>query len=118
MVATTRLQRWLAPKVDASRIADTARFIADDPVVVTVTRANAALPNPLTVRVVPLMMRGQESRGTDSASRQAAVTIVAPLGTDLRTNDLLAAPGGITYEVGFVQPDQRWRIEAAAAVLQ
>jgi hypothetical protein len=62
-------------------------------------------------------MRGQESRGTDSESRQVAIRIVALPGTDLRTKDLLAAPGGTVYEVGFIQPDQRWRVEAAAEVL-
>lgn len=112
MVATTRLQRWLAPRI-ASREADTERFIADSPTTVSVKRTGALL----TVRIVPLAMRGQEVRGQASESNNAPVTIVAMPGTDLKADDRLQAPGGVVYKVGYVQPGQSWRVEAAAEVL-
>lgn len=112
-----RLQRWLEPKVNRAREGDTARFINDDPTTVTVRRDGADLPDTLTVRIVPLSMRGQVVGGEVSASLVNPITIVAPAGSDLQADDRILAPGGVVYRIGFVQPDQRWRVEAAAEVL-
>ena len=114
MVATSRLDRWLAPRY-AARAGDTRREIADDPTEVTWWREGVQIGT-LTVRAVA---RGgfAARRGDGSEGLVAGVLIVAEAGTALRAEDRLVAAGGVAYRLTGVAPDQRWRVEAAAEVV-
>lgn len=113
----SRLDRWLAPKVAASRAADTAREIAADPTVVMVRRTGRPTDATLTVRILRVATRSsQEVRTTETAGVRAAVTILAPAGTDLRKGDRLRDSAGNVYRVEFVMPGQEYRLEVDAVV--
>jgi hypothetical protein len=113
---TSRLDRWLAPRL-AARAGDTLREIAADPTVVSVKRNGAALPGTITVRVVASNRQATERQGAASQSTAGDVTILAAAGTTLLRGDLLQAPGSVIYRVTFVPPGQEWRVEAAAEVV-
>lgn len=106
---------WLQPAIDA-RANDTQRVIDDDPTTVTRRRANVADSTPFTVRIVTSNRAIRESSMGNSAGVVADVTIIAPVGTDLRRHDLLRTADGALYRVLFVAPEQEWRVEADAVV--
>jgi len=118
MVAMTRLQRWLAPKIQAGREADTQRFIADDPTVVTVRRQGRPTDLTLTVRIVRAGTRSSRTVQSEAVAGAASdVTITAVAGSDIKRGDRLAV-GGVTFLVTFVMPGQDFRLEADAVVEQ
>lgn len=109
-----RIDRWLAPRLDA-RADDTARAIAADPLVVAHWRGAVQIGT-LTVRVAPAAAPAQTRRGDGSERSATAVDLLAAAGTDLRAEDRLQAEGGVVYRVTSVIPGQRWRVAAAAEV--
>ena len=112
--ATSRLDRWLAPRL-ATRARDTEREIAAQPTEVHLWRGGVDIRT-LTVRVVTPGGGAPGRRGEGSESTAGTVTIVGEQGEDLRKGDRLQAEGGIVYLVTYVAPGQRWRVEAAAEV--
>lgn len=116
-MSTTRLDRWLAPRL-ANRAADTAREIAADPTTVAVKRGNVVRPGTLVVRIVPASQVA-ERRGAASQAAAGAVVIVAAPGTDLQRGDLLQSEGsGIVYRVTYAPPGQEWRLECLGEVVE
>ncbi len=116
-VTTGRLDRWLAPKVSASRIADTAKEIAADPSAVTVRRTGRGTDLTLTVGIKRVGTRGSRPvRTTETAGVQTDVTILAMPGTDLRKGDRVRDAASNVYRIEFVMPGQEWRVEADAVV--
>ncbi len=106
----------------AGRMARRGRALTErarklDPTEVTVRRDGRAVDDTMTVRIIPLSLRGQERLGEVSASLTNPATILAPIGSDLIKEDRLITPGGTVYRVAFVQPEQEFGVEAAAEVL-
>lgn len=109
------LANWLQPARDG-RANETQRVIDVDPTTVTRRRTGAADSTPFVVRIVTSNRAIRESQGGNSGGVVADVTIIAPVGTDLRRHDLLRAASGALYRVLFVAPEQEWRVEADAVV--
>lgn len=115
-VGSSRLDRWLAPRI-AARVNDTDRMIADDPTEVVHYRGNVEL-NHLTVRINSAASSAfSTSRTQYSAGSEANVIILAQPNTDLRKNDRLQKEGGETWIVSAVSPDRLVKTEALGSVV-
>lgn len=115
-VVTSRLDRWLAPRI-AARINDTAREIADAPTLVAWYRGSVEIDH-ITVRITDSSAatfttnRGQYSRGVSGN-----VVVLAPPNTDLRAKDRLQKEGGETWVLTAVSPDRLVKTEAIGEVV-
>jgi len=115
-IGSTRLDRWLAPRI-AARINDTARMIADDPTEVVHYRGNVELDH-LIVRINSAASSAfSTSRTQYSAGTAANVVILAQPNTDLRAKDRLQKEGGETWIISAVSPDRLVKTEAIAEVV-
>lgn len=113
MSTTTRLDRWLKPRIDA-RANDTLREIADDPTSVVWIRGNAQIGT-LTVRVASAPASAFSTiRGQASNATQAQVTILAPANTAFKRDDRLQRAGGDAWRITGIAPDRTTRTEAIA----
>ncbi len=110
---STRLDRWLAPRV-ASRVADTMRMIKDDPTTVAWFRGNVQQGS-LDVRIVDAISSDfSTARGAASEQTQGRVTILAPPNTGFKRNDRLTAEGNVAWRIVSVAVDRSVRTEATA----
>jgi len=113
MSGTTRLDRWLAPRI-ASRVNDTMRKIADNPTDVSWFRGNVEIAKITVLITSAPSSQFSTIRGTASQQTQVQVTVLAAPNTAFRNSDRLQAPDNHVYRIIGVAPDRTIGTEATA----